>query len=101
MNVDEAIEVIRAYRFKRIKTARHRGDKISPKCPRCGEFTFGYHEGGGRFKDCDTCGFDNYWEDRVHAVKFEYRKDPARARAIRLEWLIQIADYVKKWTKRG
>jgi len=63
----EFVELIQAYRPKKKKVSRYPGDKLGTTCPVCRKNTFGYH--AGRFKDCSSCGFDNYWHNAVRYAR--------------------------------
>ena len=76
------------------KTARHKGDKTSPKCPFCQNSTYGYHD--FNFKDCTTCGYDRYLHPRLKQMK-KYIKNNQRAELKNcMPLLRQLVTYVNR-----
>lgn len=97
------IQKIAAYHFKRIPTSRRLGDRLSDKCPRCGlQRCFGYHKGGGRYKNCIQCGFDNFVEVRIATLK-NYRNRGRSVAEITECFkfpgmtLSDLVDYIENW----
>ena len=62
------IDLIMQYKPRRKKISEGFGQKSSTICPRCGDKDSWRFE--GRVKQCSECGYDNFWERRISALKY-------------------------------
>jgi len=87
--LQDDIDLVLSYQSPRSKMPSRGMTKLDMRCPKCGYHSYSF---AGRWKRCETCGLDNYYERMIKIVRARIQ----RIGDAKKEQIRQAAEYIRR-----